>query len=93
MFIILALVVFVVAIIVGLIENRKGRNNISSGISSGTGLPMDTYKEIDRRYNASLERQKQRNITKGAVVGGIVAGPAGAVVGAMKAKEKNEQSK
>ena len=35
----------------------------------------------------------EHSILKGAVVGGIIAGPAGAVVGAIIQKDKNDRSK
>ena len=37
--------------------------------------------------------KKEHSIIKGAVVGGIVAGPAGAVVGALVQKDKNDKNR
>lgn len=58
------------------------------------GQPMNIQADMDRLYGLDeLERKKRekqqtKEIIKGAVAGGIVAGDAGAVVGAMTAKNK-----
>ena len=53
--------------------------------------------EMDALINsaASTRETKTANhsVLKGAVVGGIIAGPAGAIVGAIIQKDKNDRSK
>jgi hypothetical protein len=49
--------------------------------------------QVDAMICAPYKPKKEHSIVKGAVVGGIVAGPAGAIVGALVQKDKNDRGK
>lgn len=56
---------------------------------------LEQYRNhVNSMLSSSTEKtKKDHSIIKGAVVGGIVAGPAGAVVGALVQKDKNDKNR
>ena len=55
---------------------------------------LDQLEQMSAANRASINPpKKEHSLVKGAIVGGIVAGPAGAIVGALVQKDKNDRGK
>ena len=55
---------------------------------------LEAYsRKVDAMISEPYKPKKEHSVVKGAIVGGIVAGPAGAIVGALVQKDKNDRGK
>ena len=68
------------------------------GISAAEYLSMPRDKQVDVAARVSVglppkAAPKKASVVKRGILGGIVAGPAGAVVGALSAVDKNNKDK
>lgn len=70
-------------------EKDKARKNITSDIHKHASAIAG----VARASATSTQKQKDASVVGRAVAGGVIAGPAGAVVGALSAVDKNNKNK
>lgn len=82
------------------VETYKGNYDVTDEVAyeipskeKSDGSSPDTLKYLDYDVNAPVGGKKESSVIGSAVVGGVIAGPAGAVVGAIHAANKNNKNK